>query len=108
MAQTIDVLKTNNHTISVQLKTAKTESDGWYEEAKTLKFYNVILKNTINQLKSPQLIDKYQERGRQIAEKEFKRLLINRPSQAASRSNTAKTRTKNYLITSGEGQIKES
>jgi hypothetical protein len=48
MAQTIDVLKTNNHTISVQLKTAKTESDGWYEEAKTLKFYNVILKNTIN------------------------------------------------------------
>ena len=42
----------------------REEVESWKDEAKTLKFQNVLLRNTINQLKSPELIGKYEERGR--------------------------------------------
>ena len=64
MANTIDEQKNQNKKLDAQMKFAQQEIDSWHDEAKTLKFQNVILKNTINQLKSPQLIGKYEERGR--------------------------------------------
>jgi len=75
MASTIDVLKVNNKRLTVWWKSAQAEVDAWHEEAKTLKFHNIILRNTVHQLKSPQLIEKYEERGRQQAKQEMKRLL---------------------------------
>ena len=85
----------------------REDREGWQEEAKTLKYHNIVLRNTIKQLKSPQLINKYEERGRQLAEQEFKRLLKRDRSQSGG-SLKSKGVRRNKMITSGEGMIKES
>lgn len=81
MVATLDKLQKSQKSMITQHKFDLREIETWKEEAKKLKFQNVILHNTVNQLKSPQLIDKYEERGRQIAEKEFKRLLASATSK---------------------------
>ena len=68
MANTIDTLKKTTKTLKSQLNYAESEVTAWHEEAKTLKFQNVILRNTISKLKSPKLIAKYEEHGRYLAE----------------------------------------
>ena len=47
----------------------------WKEKSYTLKAYNTILQGTICKLKSPTLIEKYEDLGRRKAEKEFKKVL---------------------------------
>lgn len=68
MTNVIDELKGCNKKLNHRCKFAESEVEAWHEEAKTLKFQNVILKNAINQLKSPALINKYEERGREQVE----------------------------------------
>ena len=84
--------------MSNELTFTREEVESWKDEAKTLKFQNVLLRNTINQLKSPELIGKYEERGRQLAEKEFKRLLAKQKNIRGSGSG---------IILSGEAQVKK-
>ena len=64
----------------------------------------MLLRNTINQLKSPQLIGKYEERGRQLAEQEFKRLLA---KQKSVRSSGSAGDGKSHIILSGEAYVKQ-
>ena len=67
------------------------------------------MRNTIDQLKSPQLIGKYEERGRQKAEQEFKRVLSNSQKLGRSMSGLRGPRNeKSQFIHSGEGQIKQA
>ena len=54
------------------------------------------------------MIDKYEERGRLLAEKEFKRLLVNGGGSKSRVGTSQGGHTKSHLITSGEGQIKEA
>lgn len=65
MTNVIDELKASNKKLSQRCKFAESEVEAWHGEAKTLKFQNVILRNAVNQLKSPALINKYEERGRE-------------------------------------------
>ena len=78
MARMIDKFKKRCSKLDNQLKFSRSETETWHDEAKTLKFQNVILKHTIDDLKSPHLIAKYEEYGRMQAEKEFKKLLAQR------------------------------
>lgn len=48
MAATIDEQKNRNKKLNAQIKFANQEIGSWHEEAKTLKFQNVLLRNTIN------------------------------------------------------------
>lgn len=91
-------LKEKSKKMSNELTFTREEVESWKDEAKTLKFQNVLLRNTINQLKSPELIGKYEERGRQLAEKEFKRLLAKQKNIRGSGSG---------IILSGEAQVKK-
>ena len=68
MTDVIDELKAKNTKLTQRCKFAESEITAWHEEAKTLKYQNVILRNTINQLKSPSLISKYAEYGRTQAQ----------------------------------------
>lgn len=68
MTNVIDELKLANKKLTNRANFAESEVMAWHEEAKTLKFQNVILRSTVNQLKSPALIGKYEERGRLLAE----------------------------------------
>ena len=47
----------------------------WHESSKTMIWQIIVLKNTIEKLKSPALIAKYEQRGREQAEKEFKKII---------------------------------
>ena len=101
LAASFGSLKEKSRQQASDLAYARDEIASWKDEAKTLKFQNVLLANTINQLKSPQLIGKYEERGRQLAEQEFKRLL------AKSKSTRSGGSGKPRIILSGEAQVKQ-
>ena len=73
----------------------------------------MLLRNTVEKLKSPELIRKYEERGRQLAEVEFKRLLdshhsIPRSSSSITLHSKSNKNNNSSVITSGEGKIKEA
>ena len=53
MAASIDSLKKKTKKQATQLKFANSETEAWLEEAKTLKYQNILLRSTVNQLKSP-------------------------------------------------------
>ena len=53
MATSIEVLKARAKKLTAKLKFAEEEKDSWHDEAKKIKFQNVLLRNTIEQLKSP-------------------------------------------------------
>ena len=46
--------------MKTQLLQKQEECESWHDKAETLKWYNTILKHTIRQLKSPELISKYE------------------------------------------------
>ena len=52
----IDALKVHTKKLTKQKDIAYKEVQSWRQEAKLLKYKNVLLKNTINQLKNPKLI----------------------------------------------------
>ena len=99
LAASYGTLKEKSKAMASELTFVNEEIKSWRDEAKTLKFQNVLLRNTINQLKSPQLIGKYEERGRQLAEQEFKRLLA---KQKNIRSSGSEVNGKSQIILSGE------
>lgn len=48
MAKSIDTLKVRNKKLEADIILTEEDRDGWHTEAKTLKFQNVLLRNTIN------------------------------------------------------------
>ena len=50
----------SNKNLNDQLKEAQQEVKVWHTQALTNKAYNLVLKETIENLKSPSLIEKYE------------------------------------------------
>lgn len=75
MARTIDELRTQMKKLSSQLRFVAGERDAWQEEAKKSKYQNIILRNTVQELKNPLLVQKYENLGRETAKHEFKNLI---------------------------------
>ena len=48
LASSIDVLKRRTKKLTGQLKFANAEIDSWHDEAKTLKYQNILLRNAVN------------------------------------------------------------
>ena len=75
LAKNLDKCKENNQQLNQELKEAIAEIEMWREAAKTLKWQNIVLKDTIGKLKSKTQIAKYEEHGRQKAKVEFDQAL---------------------------------
>ena len=67
LASSIEALKANNRSLVVQLRTSQEDTRSLEEKIKTIKNYNIILKNTIIKLKSTEYMDKYVKVGRDMA-----------------------------------------
>lgn len=87
LAAQIDNLKENNKVQRANLNVAHEEIKNVNENAQTLQWHNIILKNTIQKLKSPNQIAKYEQRGYERAVKELR-------SQGAFQRVTAGASTK--------------
>ena len=72
LAAQIDSLKENNKVQRANLQAAQEEIKNVNENAQTLQWHNIILKNTIQKLKSANQIAKYERKGYEKALKEFK------------------------------------
>jgi len=60
LAGNIERLTDDNKTLSDRLKEAQDEVKVWRAQAVNTKAYNIVLKETIEKLKSPALIEKYE------------------------------------------------
>ena len=67
LASSIEALKANNHSLVIQLRTSQEDTQSLEEKIKTIKNYNIILKNTIIKLKSTEYMEKYVKVGRDMA-----------------------------------------
>ena len=67
LASSIEALKANNHSLVIQLRTSQEDTQSLEEKIKTIKNYNIILKNTIIKLKSTEYMEKYVKVGRDLA-----------------------------------------
>lgn len=63
LANNIETLKVQNKNIQDKLKEAQNEVKVWRAQALNTKAYNLVLKETIEQLKSKKLIAKYEQQG---------------------------------------------
>lgn len=61
LANNIEILKVENKNIQSKLKEAQDEVKVWKAQAVNTKAYNLVLKETIEQLKSEKLIAKYEK-----------------------------------------------
>ena len=67
LASSIEALKASNRSLVVQLRTSQEDTRSLEEKIKTIKNYNIILKNTIIKLKSTEYMEKYVKVGRDMA-----------------------------------------
>ena len=63
LAGNIERLTEDSKSLSMQLKESQAEVKVWKAQAVNTKAYNLVLKETIEKLKSPQLIEKYERQG---------------------------------------------
>lgn len=75
MADNIDKLNEDNKKGVNKIKVREDEIRSLRQQACTLKSYNTVLKQTIKQLKSETLLEKYRDEGKHQAEKEMLDLL---------------------------------
>jgi hypothetical protein len=60
LAGNIERLTEDNKSVNMKLKESQEEVKVWKQQAVNTKAYNMVLKETIVKLKSPQLIEKYE------------------------------------------------
>lgn len=67
LASSIEGLKASNCSLVIQLRQSQEDTRSLEEKIKTIKNYNIVLKNTIIKLKSTEYIEKYVKVGRDMA-----------------------------------------
>lgn len=75
LSEKVEHLEQRKKKLETDLKQSQEECAQWRKIALNTKSYNVVLQKTVRDLKSPALINKYEELGRSKAESEFKSLL---------------------------------
>lgn len=70
LASSIEALKAKNCGLVMQLRTSQEYTQQLEEKIKTIKNYNIVLKNTVIKLKSVEYMEKYVKVGRDQAQRD--------------------------------------
>ena len=79
LASNIEQLRTGNRTLRQRVRFVEDEKKQMEEQIQTLTNYNVMLKRTVEKLKSPEFIQKYEKAGQEKAQE---RMLRNKWKQS--------------------------